>query len=247
MDYFELQPAPVEVVLNGETFELSPFSLKEMVYFGSVYGSRDNPETGIKFLHDTLKKKEVPFDLIVDITYRLLKDKDSYPSPCKLKSAIRGTKKKPRPIKDVTEIINHLYNAIVLNINNSQPIKDDEIEELFNSEDSKITSEDSKEIPKSLNWTSVYVQVANVISRTLEEFYNLTLRQIWGIYHETKRQKYNDLLLQGRLTGNVKPQSYKQPVVNGNTESAFSKEDDEEMTKAMNDLIKSKGNDGRRK
>ena len=57
-------------------------------------------------------------------------------------------------------------------------------------------------------------------------------------------KQYNDLLLQGRLSGSVKQTSYKQTAAG---ESAFSKEEDEEMTKVMNDLIKSKGNDGRRK
>jgi len=246
VDYFELRPNPVEIVLNGEVFELSPFSLSEMVYFGSTYG-HGNVELGIKYLHSVLSKPEVPADLICSITHHMLVDPDTYPSICMFKVGVKGTSDKPKPIEEVTKTISHFYHAIKKNIENSQPIIDD----------SKSTEDNESKTGKTgqsenlvINWASIYVEIASVIKYTIEEFYKMTLRQIYGIRDQVKVHKYNDLLLQGRLAGAI-PKKPNYHIGNrrnniDDLESAFNEQDDTEMTNLMNEFIKSKP-DGRRK
>jgi len=235
MDFFELSPKPVEVVLNGEAFELSPFSLGEMVWVGETYATDDNIESGIVFLHNVLSKENFPFNLVAELTYHLMIDQETYPSICRFKTAIRGTPEKPLAADHVSAVMNGFYNALVLNINNSQPI--------VNENDDKKESPGKKNDPpgesKKINWESIYVDISREIKYTLAEFYALTLRQIFGIHDEILRQQHNDLLTLARLNGNASPEArYKN--LNDN-QTSFSTDVDERLTSSIERIVKEKG------
>lgn len=233
MDFFELLPKPVEIILNGEAFELAPFSLCEMVWCAETYATGDDIESGVNFLFSVLSGESFPFDLVAELTYHLMLDKDSYPSICRFKTAIRGTPEKPLPTELTASIMNGFYKALVLNISNSQPIQKEKEED----KTGKKTSAGSRN--KKTNWESIYVDISREIGYTLKEFYALTLRQIFGIHDEILRQKHNDLLTLARLNGTALPEA-KYKTLNEN-ESSFSPEVDERLTASIERIVKEKG------
>lgn len=215
MNYDQLNPAKSFIILEGDVYELSPFSLRKMVDLGTLINP-ENPEKGLEVLNDAMNQ-----DQLYDLVYYFLEDKDTYPTYCNFKKAVDED-------KDCTD--ENLRIALQETINNSQPIfTEKEITKIKE----EVEQSDVEEIADSArNWVHMYTLYAMAIPITIEQFYNMTMRQIHAILKEIIAEKQKNLTLQASFYGKRIVTQAKTP------KPAFDKKTDEQLLKLAEENLK---------
>jgi hypothetical protein len=167
----ELRPPKSFVLIEQEVFYLTPFSLNNMINLGAAY-SRGAPPSEVA--NQVIDEAHQSMENLYKLIYYFLEDKDTYPTYHHFKKAI--TPVKPR----------FLLNALQENIANSQPIYTKEDRENIELENKRIELTGGA---TENNWAKFFVLYATEIPITIDQFYDLTMRQIFAVLKEIANKK----------------------------------------------------------
>ena len=201
MDVFNFNPPNRNILIDGDSYKLSPFSLKIMTIVNSHFGSLQNFDKVLKLANekDGIYMGRFP-DSSAWLCYILLTEKDNFPSICFFKKKFTAQK------QDIYE-----YNIGILFsiIKDSQTI-------LSEQEDVKLNSD--KETNEKFSLT--YARISREIKFTPDEFYDLTARQINQISADINNIKTTETKFEASLHGHKLQKSAVKNI-------EFSKEDDD--------------------
>ena len=136
MNYADLNPRPVELIIQGKTHELKPFSLESMVWLGDEFSEQaESIEDGLIRFQSIFRLeqgREAFEKALFKIAYYQLSDDDKkeISSIDQLKELISDDE------RDDVAKLNHITKCISDSIGNSQP-QYDEAEERRKKEDLK--------------------------------------------------------------------------------------------------------------
>jgi hypothetical protein len=158
----EFRPPKSYIVVGGEIYYLTPFSLGAMVNLGSAYDRRVDIDHSIeRFINDL----DASLDRLYSLVYFFLEDKDDFPSFCIFKKAIEQ------------ENVKGIHAAMIENIVNSQPIR-----EIVENDQSKSTANRSTQQDEPVDWCSLYLRYCAIVPCTIDQFYDLTMRQVFAVF-----------------------------------------------------------------
>lgn len=213
-NFDELNPAPPILKLSQGEVALSPITLKELTKIEESYG-------GLAKIFDKIKEKPMT---LVDILWELVSDKSFFKYSRKqfqnffLSADIAGTS------KEAYRVLNKAIADSMPLIKNAKRYK----------ELQKIKQSQQEDASGSTCYGAIYDALASRYGYTVEQFYNLTLRQVHILLAKLEDGKYRDLEVQASLMGKkLKPRV---------TYSDFSEEQeadqDEQALEALKELQK---------
>jgi hypothetical protein len=205
-----------------------------MSEIGAKYSESGNSSEGI----NNLKFSE-EYENIIDVIWELLEDKELIPSVCQLR----------KMVIDDYEVLSHLSNALNIHIKNSQPIiTEEDIKELEERSLEELQEID-KQKNKKIDWVEIYVIIAREITYTIDQFYDLTQRQIFSILKRISKIKHDEELKRLRefkLIASLLGARLKiKTEIKGKPKSSFDKNTDDFLMEKVKQRIKKRVNDGR--
>jgi len=228
MDYYEFNPPKIPVLIDGMVHYLVPFSLGKMTEIGARYSESGNSVEGIqslKFIENS--------DIVLEVLWDLLEDKDLIPSSCQLKKMAEND----------YETLSNLSKALTIHINNSQPVFTQEDRDNLKQKNIEELQEIDNAKNSSIDWVNIYVIIAREIPYTIEQFYNLTQRQIFAILKRINKVKHEEELkhlAELKLIASFHGVKMKlKTETNGKLKSSFNKSTDDLLTDRLKNRIKS--------
>lgn len=121
MNLDELRPVPSFFKIDGEQYELKPFSLEMQNWFQKEYNQapEGEPYNGLQVLSDHLRVGVTDYPVFAEtvaaVCFTLMKDPDYFPSLCAFKGAINGSKEGP------SKTIARMFMALSECMGNAEP------------------------------------------------------------------------------------------------------------------------------
>ena len=214
MDFFNFNPPnlAIEIFKKGKTkhYELANVTIKVLCKIQRYLGDFKNFRDTLNIASKNIYNADFA-RLVVWLTHQLLIDKSFTLSNF---SKIYLDQKSNIYQKNVTILF-----AI---IEQSQPKLDD----IDIKKESDIDA-----------FTKCYAFISREINYTIDQFYNLTLRQVYQLQNDIIELKNQDYQFQASLHG------IKLPYIKNQTKSSFSKKEDAELTKYAEQRLKDLRND----
>lgn len=187
MDLYNFNPPKRNILINGDSYELSPFSIGVMTVVNRDFHGIDNFD---KILKSANQKNGFYRDAFPDsaawLCYELITEKEYLQSLCHFKAQFFRQK------QDVYE---QNINSLLATIEDSQPL-------LPGQETDQETDQETEsgEQPED-NFSKTFVEISREIKFSIKEFYDLTVRQINQIITDLNILKNNDSEFIAKLHG----------------------------------------------
>lgn len=163
----QFRPAKSRIIIGGEYHYLAPFSLGKMVDLAQFYGIPDKVDLAVGIIQSDSVSG---LDNILRLLYFFLEDQDNFPAFCKFKKTMMDELSSGKSIAE--------YHAVLMeNIANAQPIYDRDDLERIDTESRRL----DKKSPNP-DWSELYKRYASVIPCTIDQFYGLTMRQVFAAF-----------------------------------------------------------------
>lgn len=185
MDLFTFNPPNRNITIDGGPYELGPFSIKVMSLIHRRFGSVQNFQNVIngKREENGIYKKDFP-TYIMWTAYTLLTEKDYFESQCQFGN---------RFVRQKQAVYEQNIDAIIETISDSQPVIN--FKDLSGRNDGPVDDSAIDLFSRS------YATIARDTGYTVEQFYNLTLRQINQIQDDLSFIKNQEREFQAGIHG----------------------------------------------
>lgn len=194
MNLSDLNPFPVYINWEGEAIELKPFSLRTITWaerFFYVEG-----ESGFDRMNRILTNPDdqnVLFNTIIDVVYYLGSEDFKVNGPVELKKLVNENENLAVKLEEFKDGIQQVFK-------NSFPPQQKEQAtggEIFK----KLTQKKKEGVSNQTDWEQIYVAFYMAGGMSLDDFYNLTMKQIDYLYPEINYKISEAFSLQASIHG----------------------------------------------
>jgi len=193
MDLDYLNPLPVEVRIDGDLYDLAPVSLRAVQWIDEHF--RLGSESGTDAFDRVLKQREKGHDeylvfthALCELIFYLLID-SPFPSICIFKNTIRDAAEGP------SAAISHLYMAVTMAFYNAEPTRHAAPAERASPAEPSRT----EDVPVLPDWAEIYTRFAVELNYTIDQFYDLTYRQVDVILKSLNNIRMREFRFQAEL------------------------------------------------
>lgn len=182
----ELKPPLVKIVLDQKVFMLKPFTLNEEVEVIHKFGSMKNT---MGFLNSPTEKN--PYTVFI-LAWQLLEDKEYFGTLDKFIKSCKGNSKRA-----FIRAGQSCFKGVKQSIEDSGPLIKNPERMAFLHKQAVMQGKEKEQVC----YASYFEKISSRFGYTINEFYELTMRQLHALLKCISNSKYEELEVQAVLAG----------------------------------------------